>query len=90
MPDDQLEFLARISANIEKFLKSDEQSLELEKCNSFQRRLIYQTAKNKFGDVCSLSSVQKSGGDRVILVVRAPASTLDFYCIYSYMFSCVR
>lgn len=71
VPAEQEEFLNRVMANIEDFMKSDEQQLELEtKMNSFQRRLVYQTAKERFTNL-SLSSVTKTGGDRVIAVVKA-------------------
>jgi hypothetical protein len=33
---------------VERFLESEALSLELNKCNSYQRRLIYQTAKEKY------------------------------------------
>ena len=82
-----MEFVAGVVSSIQTFLASEEQSLELEKCNSFQRRLIYQTAKEKFPDSCrflilvltlildpalpSLSSITKTGGDRVLVVVKA-------------------
>ena len=63
IPSDQEEFLARIHKKLEDFVKSEEQQLELEKSNGFQRRLIYQTAKEKYKHL-SLSSVTKTGGDR--------------------------
>jgi len=70
IPSDQEEFLARIHKKLEDFVKSEEQQLELEKSNGFQRRLIYQTAKEKYKHL-SLSSVTKTGGDRVICVIKA-------------------
>jgi len=70
IPSDQEEFLAKVHKQIEEFVKSDEQQLELGKCNGFQRRLIYQTAREKYKHL-SLSSVTKTGGDRVICVIKA-------------------
>jgi len=70
IPTDQEPFLAKIHGKIEEFMASTDQQLELEKCNSFQRRLIYQTAREKFKDL-SLTAVTKTGGDRVICVIKA-------------------
>jgi len=70
IPSDQEEFLARVHKQIEEFVKSDEQQLELGKCNGFQRRLVYQTAREKYKHL-SLSSLTKTGGDRVICVIKA-------------------
>jgi len=70
IPEEQQQFLAKIHQQIEEFVKSEDQQLELEKCNSFQRRLIYQTAKEKYSNL-SLSTVAKTGGDRVICVIKA-------------------
>jgi len=71
IPPDQSEFLDNVHQQIRGFLSApDQQSLDLPKCNSFQRRLIYQTVREKFSDV-SLTTVVKTGGDRVIAVVKA-------------------
>jgi len=70
IPADQEAFLARVHTKVEEFVKSDDQQLELEKCNGFQRRLIYQTAREKYKHL-SLTSVTKTGGDRVICVIKA-------------------
>ena len=43
--------------------QSKAQQIELEKCNGFQRRLIYQTAREKYKDL-SLNSINNSKGDR--------------------------
>jgi len=70
IPEDQEEFLSKIHIKLEEFMKSDDQQLELEKCNGFQRRLIYQTAKEKYKQL-SLISVTKTGGDRIICAIKA-------------------
>ena len=70
IPEDQEGFLAQVHEKITKFMASEEQQMELGKCNGFQRRLIYQTAKEKYKDL-SLSSINNAQGDRVILVVKA-------------------
>ena len=66
IPEDQEEFLSKIHTKLEEFMKSDDQQLELEKCNGFQRRLVYQTAKEKYKQL-SLTSVTKTGGDRFVM-----------------------
>jgi len=71
IPPEQTEFLDGVHQQIRDFLSSpDQQTMELPKANGFQRRLIYQTVREKFSDV-SLHSVNKTGGDRVIAVVKA-------------------
>jgi len=70
IPEEQEPFLARVHSQIEEFVKGEDQQFELEKCNGFQRRLIYQTAKEKYKHL-SLTSVTKTGGDRVICVIKA-------------------
>jgi len=70
VPAEQEQFLERIHKSLDEFLKGDDQQMELEKCNGFQRRLIYQTAREKYKNL-SLSSVTKTGGDRIICVIKA-------------------
>lgn len=70
VPEDQQDFLAGVKLQLEELVASDEQQLDLEKCNSFQRRLIYQTARQHFQHL-SLASVQNQKGDRIIRVVKA-------------------
>ena len=64
IPEEQEGFLAGVKQQLEQFARSEEAELELEKCNSFQRRLIYQTARQHFTNLLSLSTVQKPKGDR--------------------------
>ena len=64
VPEEQEDFLAGVKQQLERFARSEEKELELEKCNSFQRRLIYQTARQLYTDLLSLSTVQKPNGDR--------------------------
>ena len=63
VPEDQEQFLAGVSQKLEELVSGDQEELELEKSNSFQRRLIYQTARQHFPQL-SLSPVQKQNGDR--------------------------
>ncbi|XP_070580001.1 poly(A)-specific ribonuclease PARN-like [Ptychodera flava] len=49
IPEDQKNFIDNISQKIEDFLKDNErETLQLEPCNAFLRKLIYQTVKSKF------------------------------------------
>ena len=64
VPEEQEDFLAGVKQQLELFARSEEKELELEKCNSFQRRLIYQTARQLYTDLLSLSTVQRPNGDR--------------------------
>ena len=63
VPEEQEQFLAGVHSKIEQFMASEQQQLELERCNGFQRRLIYQTTREKYTGL-SLTSVTKDGGER--------------------------
>jgi len=70
IPDDQEEFMKEVHQKVENFIEGEDTQMELSKCNGFQRKLIYQTAREKWKDL-SLSSITNAHGDRVILVVKA-------------------
>ena len=74
VPEDQEPFLAEVHARIERFLASDDQQLELSKCNGFQRRLVYQTAREKYKDL-GMSSINNANGDRYVYCHRY------YYCV---------
>jgi len=74
VPEEQEEWLGKVLAQVEAFLASSEERLELARCNSFQRRLVYQSAQARWPETASLSSITNSQGDRVIQVVRADAA----------------
>ena len=63
IPEEQEEFLKGVHQQIVDFIASDDQQMELGKCNGFQRRLIYQTARDKFKNL-SLSSINTANGER--------------------------
>lgn len=48
IPLEEKDRIDEISESIEKFLKSEENELIVEKCNGFQRKLIYQLIEAKF------------------------------------------
>jgi len=71
VPEEQEEWLEKQMAAIEQFLKTEgQESFLMDKCNGFQRRLVYQTARERFPDT-SLSSIANERGDRVIQVMKA-------------------
>ena len=71
VPEEQEEWLKEQMAAIGQFLKTEGQEIfQMAKCNGFQRRLVYQTAREQFPDT-SLSSVTNEKGDRIIQVVKA-------------------
>ena len=71
VPAEQEEWLKEQMAAIGQFLKTEGQEIfQMAKCNGFQRRLVYQTAREQFPDT-SLSSVTNEKGDRIIQVVKA-------------------
>lgn len=55
---------------IEMFLDSNETELQLPKCNSFLRRLVYQTKTEKFSDKITLETRQLENKDRILFVRR--------------------
>ena len=63
IPEEQEEFLKDVHKQIEEFLAGDDEQMELGKCNGFQRRLIYQTARDKYKQL-SPSSVNNANGER--------------------------
>lgn len=73
IPPEQEAFLKEVHDKVDKFLGSEALSLELSRCNAFQRRLVYQTGQNKYPSL-SFSSITKTGGERVIAVVKADES----------------
>merc|ERR1712130_457344 len=71
VPEEQEEWLEKQMAAVEQFLKTEgQETFLMDKCNGFQRRLVYQTARERFPDT-SLSSINNEEGDRVIQVLKA-------------------
>lgn len=64
-------FVEKVHETIDSFLASGNQSdtLDLAKCSPFQRKLIYQTTRDKYKGRISMSTVAKNG-DRVLRVQR--------------------
>jgi len=71
IPEEQEGFLRDVSTKLNNFLNSDKTNLEIDRCNAFQRRLVYQTAREKFPGL-SLTGLNRPGGERVISVGKDP------------------
>ncbi|ENN76445.1 hypothetical protein YQE_07039, partial [Dendroctonus ponderosae] len=56
IPEENKEFIDDIVKQLEAFLASNESELQLPKCNSFLRRLLYQTNNEKFHNRIQLST----------------------------------
>ena len=65
VPSEQQTFIDSIVEKTELFVSSNAETFDLPKCNPFQRKLIYQTLRQKFKDVY-LESVQLENRDRII------------------------
>jgi R3H domain len=48
IPVEQEGFLKEVQEKVERFVQSDAVSLELNRCNAYQRRLIYQITRDKY------------------------------------------
>ncbi|KAI2668883.1 Poly(A)-specific ribonuclease PARN [Labeo rohita] len=48
VPEDQREFIRSVEQKVEALLKNSDQTLDLEPCTGFQRKLIYQTLNSKY------------------------------------------
>ncbi|KAJ8923107.1 hypothetical protein NQ315_001660 [Exocentrus adspersus] len=70
IPPDAKEFVDNVVGQIEEFLQSDQVELQLPKCNSFLRRLIYQTKSEKFRDRISVETRKMDNKDRILFVTR--------------------
>lgn len=72
IPEEQQSFIDAIVEKVETWMASglaEEPICYLERCNPFQRKLIYQTLKSKFGGDLYLEAVVK-GKDKVIAVTK--------------------
>ncbi|KAK7160963.1 hypothetical protein R3I94_003817 [Phoxinus phoxinus] len=48
VPEDQRDFIRTVEQKVDSLLNSSDQTLDLEPCTGFQRKLIYQTLNSKF------------------------------------------
>lgn len=70
VPPEQEGFLKEVCTKLNTFAKgAGVESIQIDRCNAFQRRLIYQTAREKYPNL-SLTSINKIGGERVLNVTK--------------------
>jgi hypothetical protein len=72
VPPEQREFVAGVHRKMDEFLSSSSPSLELDRMNAFQRKIVFTTVREKFGERLYLESVASKANprDRVIVATR--------------------
>ncbi|KAG5879707.1 hypothetical protein JTB14_008533 [Gonioctena quinquepunctata] len=70
VPENARKFIDDVIEQIELFLQSEQLELQLPKCNSFFRRLVYQTKSEKFSNKIFLETRQVDK-DRILFVTKA-------------------
>jgi hypothetical protein len=79
VPEDQRNFIDSIVGRVETWIRDEpNRTLHLEKCNPFQRKLIYQTLKTKFGQELFMETVDKDK-DKVIAVSKVKQGLRGIY-----------
>ncbi|KFV66105.1 Poly(A)-specific ribonuclease PARN, partial [Dryobates pubescens] len=69
IPDDQKKFIEKVVEQIEDLLKNEEnESLELEPCTGFQRKLIYQTLSWKYPKGIHVETLESDKKERYIVI----------------------
>ncbi|XP_065589031.1 poly(A)-specific ribonuclease PARN isoform X2 [Cyrtonyx montezumae] len=69
IPEDQKKFIDKIVEQIDEFLKNEENdSLELEPCTGFQRKLIYQTLSWKYPKGIHVETLESDKKERYIVI----------------------
>ncbi|KAM9012698.1 poly(A)-specific ribonuclease PARN isoform 1-T1 [Ara ararauna] len=69
IPEDQKKFIEKVVEQIEDLLKNEEnESLELEPCTGFQRKLIYQTLSWKYPKGIHVETVESDKKERFIII----------------------
>ncbi|NP_001383850.1 poly(A)-specific ribonuclease PARN isoform 4 [Gallus gallus] len=69
IPEDQKKIIDKIVEQIEEFLKNEEnESLELEPCTGFQRKLIYQTLSWKYPKGIHVETLESDKKERYIVI----------------------
>ncbi|XP_062467839.1 poly(A)-specific ribonuclease PARN isoform X2 [Pezoporus occidentalis] len=69
IPEDQKNFIEKVVEQIEDLLKNEEnESLELEPCTGFQRKLIYQTLSWKYPKGIHVETVESDKKERYIVI----------------------
>ncbi|NWX78115.1 PARN ribonuclease, partial [Alca torda] len=69
IPEDQKNFIEKVVEQIEELLKNEEnESLELEPCTGFQRKLIYQTLSWKYPKGIHVETLESDKKERYIVI----------------------
>ncbi|VEN43084.1 unnamed protein product [Callosobruchus maculatus] len=69
IPDNAKAFIEDVIEQLEEFIKSGNDELQLPRCNAFYRRLIYQTKTEKFADKICLETRQMNK-DRILFATK--------------------
>ncbi|NXR27468.1 PARN ribonuclease, partial [Cinclus mexicanus] len=71
IPEDQKKFVEKVVEQIEDLLKKEEsESLELEPCTGFQRKLIYQTLSWKYPKGIHVETLESDKKERYIVITK--------------------
>ncbi|XP_036053827.1 poly(A)-specific ribonuclease PARN isoform X3 [Onychomys torridus] len=68
IPEDQRKFIDQVIEKIEDFLQNEEESLDLEPCTGFQRKLIYQTLSWKYPKGIHVETLETEKKERHIVI----------------------
>nr|AAQ97826.1 poly(A)-specific ribonuclease [Danio rerio] len=68
VPEDQREFIRSVEEKVEALLKNTDQTLDLEPCTGFQRKLIYQTLNSKYSKGLHVETLETEKKERFIQI----------------------
>ncbi|XP_026112091.1 poly(A)-specific ribonuclease PARN-like isoform X1 [Carassius auratus] len=68
VPEDQREFIRTVEQKVEALLKNSDQTLDLEPCTGFQRKLIYQTLNSKYPKGLHVETLETEKKERFIQI----------------------
>lgn len=71
IPEDQQQFIDNILNKVEEFTTSENKSIKLSPCNSFQRKLLYETLKTKYPSGLEMETQVTENNDRYIVLTKA-------------------
>ncbi|XP_016117570.1 poly(A)-specific ribonuclease PARN-like [Sinocyclocheilus grahami] len=68
VPEDQRDFIRTVEQKVEALLKNSDQTLDLEPCTGFQRKLIYQTLNSKYPKGLHVETLETEKKERFIQI----------------------
>lgn len=68
VPEDQRDFIRKVEQKVEALLKNSDQTLDLEPCTGFQRKLIYQTLNSKYSKGLHVETLETEKKERFIQI----------------------